>query len=336
MKAFGLKPEHLNILYDSLEESLSEFPDVRVWLFGSRAKGNYKANSDVDLTISSRSPKAKAALTKLRSVLEDSDLPYTVDVVWWGDMAKSFLPDVKKTRIPFWDPTLVQRRSPWRACPLGQSWVRTYDKPSVGITDVDGHCRGNPRNKDVIALEELKKIEQHLLFSSAPRPKPFKTNPRWGEEFDSLIAGWTAYWNHILDAKDPLDPSLMKILIASESSFEPLSGLQTNYGALGLVQLMPKTLSILSDYDGEIKDHFVDVRRVDLLDASVSICAGIRWLFHKKMLAKKKLKREVSWYEAILDYKGVLKQNSRAGKNPQIRKRIDELAKDIGVSLPNR
>jgi soluble lytic murein transglycosylase-like protein len=43
---------------------------------------------------------------------------------------------------------------------------------------------------------------------------------RAGNEFDSLIRGWTQYWNDILMPSDHLDPDVVKALIASESGFD--------------------------------------------------------------------------------------------------------------------
>lgn len=59
---------------------LSAFTEVReVILFGSRAKGNYKPGSDIDIAV-------KGAITKdvqarLLTAFEESLLPYFVDVV---------------------------------------------------------------------------------------------------------------------------------------------------------------------------------------------------------------------------------------------------------------
>lgn len=59
---------------------LARFPEVeQAVLYGSRAKGNYKPGSDVDLTL------VGAALTspilgRIQSELEDGPLPYTFDL----------------------------------------------------------------------------------------------------------------------------------------------------------------------------------------------------------------------------------------------------------------
>ena len=314
---------------------MGDFPGLKVWLFGSRAKGTHKNNSDIDLAISSRSKRARQALVQVKTDLEDSDLPYTVDVVWWDDMLKSFLPEVKKTRIPFWDPSKIVRRSPWRICPIGEHWVRQHPRERIKgpVEDVDGHCRKSPGHRDIIFFDELSQIEKNILFNQATRPALFKSKPGWGKEYDGLVAGWTAYWNDILELSPRLDPSWVKLLIASESSFDPNASPDpsSNKSARGLIQIMPQTRKILSDYKGELKDHFVSVHSDNLFNPSVSIATGIRWLARKKDTASRKLKREATWQEAILEYKGVLKQDPKRGKNPAIRKKLKEFADDLGL-----
>lgn len=48
-------------------------------MFGSRAKGNYKPGSDIDLAV--KGPVEKDTLSKLLTAFEESLLPYFVDVV---------------------------------------------------------------------------------------------------------------------------------------------------------------------------------------------------------------------------------------------------------------
>jgi soluble lytic murein transglycosylase-like protein len=41
------------------------------------------------------------------------------------------------------------------------------------------------------------------------------------DKFDQQIRGWVRYWNDIFQPSDPLDPNLIKALIATESGFNP-------------------------------------------------------------------------------------------------------------------
>lgn len=230
---------------------------------------------------------------------------------------------------------MIQRRSPWRVCPLGQHWVSRHDRPyPSGISDVDGHCRANPSKRDILMFDEMKLIEMTKLFSEAPKPNPFKSNPSWGEKYDKQIGGWVRYWNDILGLKNKIDPNIVKALIASESSFDPMAaarGVPMTKQARGLIQLMPQTRKILSDPKGELKDHLIKADKDDLFDSTVSISMGVRWLVRKQEIASRKLKREATWKEAVLEYKGILMQNPNTGKNPMIRKKLNDLYSDLGV-----
>ena len=126
-----------------------------------------------------------------------------------------------------------------------------------------------------------------------------------GNDFDQIIAGWTQYWNEVLNPEIPLDPNLVKALISTESDFKVTTKALASKGnwARGLMQVTDQTLKILSDAKGEIKDHLVHVDQADAYDPNLNIAAGIRWLFHKKFLLEKKMRRKVSWEEAVIDYK---------------------------------
>lgn len=75
-KQYGLSEENGQRVLDVL----SAFGEVReAVLFGSRAKGNYKSGSDIDIAV--KGPVEKDTLSKLLTAFEESLLPYFVDVV---------------------------------------------------------------------------------------------------------------------------------------------------------------------------------------------------------------------------------------------------------------
>lgn len=331
MKAFGIDQKYLELLAKLFEKHLADIPSTKVWIFGSRAKGKQRPNSDIDLLISARTKKIMERITTLDADLKDSDLPFVVDIVYQPELAEEFKADVLRTRMMFWNPEMIRKRTPWRVCPLGQYWVSRHDRPyPSGISDVDGYCRSYKKNKDVIHFDELRLIEMTKLFNEALTPNSFKTRPEWGKEFDKKIAGWVRYWNETLELKNKIDPNIIKALIASESSFNPIAYTKKKQ-ARGLIQIIPETRRILRNTKGEIKNHYVDVTPDQLFDPSVSIAAGIRWLIRKQETASRKLKREASWKEAILEYKGILMQDPKRGKNPIIRKSLDDLYRDLGI-----
>ncbi len=68
---------------EQLREFLRDFfecEELEVYLFGSRARGDNTAYSDVDIGILAKED-ISAKMTLLRMILEESNLPYKVDLV---------------------------------------------------------------------------------------------------------------------------------------------------------------------------------------------------------------------------------------------------------------
>ncbi|MGE0632177.1 MAG: transglycosylase SLT domain-containing protein [Pseudobdellovibrionaceae bacterium] len=232
---------------------------------------------------------------------------------------------------------------PWRPCPAGHCWVRSHPrqvkstrKNPDGYTMVDGHCRINPKKKEIIFLDEIEKISESHFRDLKLRPCPidlgFNKKTANGLAFDDLIAGWTQYWNDIFKPQEPLDPNLVKALIASESGFNAKSVIAVSKSkknmARGLMQITDQTLKILNDEKGELKDHFVKLTKTQVMNPSANIYAGIRWLFHKKRLASGKLGHEASWMETIANYKSYLNKKI---ENPNEKfKGMDNITRNYG------
>lgn len=73
---FGLDEKTIN----SLKSIFSEYPEIeKVIIYGSRAKGNYKPGSDIDITLVA--PKLGLSdLYKIENEIDDLLLPYKVDL----------------------------------------------------------------------------------------------------------------------------------------------------------------------------------------------------------------------------------------------------------------
>lgn len=217
---------------------------------------------------------------------------------------------------------------PWRLCPPGEHWVRIHPRniPAGGATEVTGHCRANPSGKDQIYAFELKEIAEKHFSGLDSTPTGNSLGYSQGNNYDQLIAGWTKYWNDILKPKLALDPNLIKVLIATESSFNPNADVlasKKNW-ARGLTQITDQTIKILADEKGEIKDHLINIDQKEAYDPNLNIAAGIRWLFHKKDLLEKKKRREVTWEEAVMEYKSYAKDIA-AGKPRALKKQKEFL-----------
>ena len=68
---------------------------AKVWAFGSRARWTARDGSDLDLVIDAGRPLSSDELAKLRNAFEDSNLPFTVDMVDWMTISEEFRMAIK-------------------------------------------------------------------------------------------------------------------------------------------------------------------------------------------------------------------------------------------------
>jgi len=92
-----LKPEHRAIVQAILREHLPEH--AQVWVFGSRATGKAHRGSDLDLAIDLGQKLPPEVESALHFVFEDSDLPWTVDIVDMRRINGIFRQNVEQDRV---------------------------------------------------------------------------------------------------------------------------------------------------------------------------------------------------------------------------------------------
>ncbi len=231
----------------------------------------------------------------------------------------------------------------WRLCPIGEHWVTdhplwippTDNRPGY-YTTRDGHCAINPNRgknkkiKDYLTTDEMQMIADTYFENLSGPPASGKLSDYSdADSFDHFIRGWTKYWNDIFKPDEPLDPNLVKALIATESTFRlqpptPNAGIAGK--AHGLIQLTDQAIKALGDPNGELLNHLVKISTEDTSDPNLSIGAAVRWLFRKRDLASHRLKRQATWREAIAEYKSYL-PDMVSGKdpNPQQMKKLDKI-----------
>src|ERR1039458_4306359 len=101
---FGLKDD---VIY-RISEVFASFPDVNeAILYGSRAKGNFKPYSDIDLTIIGDNL-THSLLNKIREALDDLLLPVTFDVSIYSKISsKDMLDHIERVGIPFYSKSII-------------------------------------------------------------------------------------------------------------------------------------------------------------------------------------------------------------------------------------
>lgn len=74
-------------LLDILQRSLG---NQAVLLVGSRARGPAKRFADIDLLLMNGQPLSPSVRANLRYELEESDIPFKVDLLEWADLTPAF------------------------------------------------------------------------------------------------------------------------------------------------------------------------------------------------------------------------------------------------------
>ena len=85
----------------------TRYPQVdTVLLYGSRAKGNYRNGSDIDLTICHNDEMTLRLLLRIIDDIDNLLLPYTVDLSILKDIDDAdVLAHIKRVGIPFYSKT---------------------------------------------------------------------------------------------------------------------------------------------------------------------------------------------------------------------------------------
>ena len=165
-------------------------------------------------------------------------------------------------------PQPAKKVHPWRPCPLGQHWVIAHPKHKTSkrgrayVQDVKGHCRENRSRKDQLYRDDIHEVAaRHFSKLTGPPALDNFAFKAKGNRYDHLIRGWTRYWNEVLRPADPLDPDVVKALIA--------------------VRLLksPK----------ELRDHFINLNEKEIADAKAGQPLSWREAIIKYKVASAKL-----------------------------------------------
>lgn len=286
--------------------------------------------------------KKKKTVEKIKSsqreLQKQTGLPW--EFIQWTKIVGKTIPESKVYKVPFFDTQNIEIRNPWRVCPVGEHWVIRHPKQlkSGKLTDHDGHCRKNPSKLDLLKGDEMDLIATSDLFLN-PKVKVSKNNInlplvsiKKQNEYDDFISGWTAYWNDVFQLDKPLHPNYVKALIATESTFDPEAKAPNPKAiglARGLMQLTEQTTRLAKNLKlREYRDHYIDLEYEDLWEPNKNIALGVRHLFRKRETAKWVLKREPTWFEVLMDYKGRIKSNTI--ESEKIREKLKKILKQMG------
>lgn len=98
---FGLKETTIQKLCGVF----AKYPQVtKAVLYGSRAKGNYKNGSDIDLTLHGGTDLTLNILYKILDEIDDLLLPYTIDLSIYRTLSDpDFIDHIQRVGVTFYD-----------------------------------------------------------------------------------------------------------------------------------------------------------------------------------------------------------------------------------------
>lgn len=91
----NVKDEYLKELKDIFTNYC---PKAEIWAYGSRVKNDCHSGSDLDLVIKSFNEDNKFVF-ELKDLLNDSDIPFLMDIQDFEKLPKSFQDEIKKEYI---------------------------------------------------------------------------------------------------------------------------------------------------------------------------------------------------------------------------------------------
>lgn len=98
MNKFGLEDHQLELFLKLVVLPLKKHGS-KVWVFGSRARGDQKAFSDLDVLYEHLTDDFSQIVSGIKERIEDSQFPFTVDLVAVQDLANAYAPSVLKDRV---------------------------------------------------------------------------------------------------------------------------------------------------------------------------------------------------------------------------------------------
>ncbi len=92
MSNLFIKQEHLDMLRSIFKQYC---PCAEVWAYGSRFGGDAHEGSDLDLVVKTFGDK-KCTLAELKELLNDSNIPFLVDILEFDKIPVSFQNEIKR------------------------------------------------------------------------------------------------------------------------------------------------------------------------------------------------------------------------------------------------
>lgn len=98
MSLYGLKEGDFKAMKEILSRHFKNHEEFKVWIYGSRARGDHKPHSDIDLLLRVKPLLTEPQMAGLRADFEESDIPFKVDAVTEEALFGPYRPGVERDR----------------------------------------------------------------------------------------------------------------------------------------------------------------------------------------------------------------------------------------------
>ncbi|MCB9492722.1 MAG: nucleotidyltransferase domain-containing protein [Epsilonproteobacteria bacterium] len=75
------------------------FPDAKIYLYGSRAKGTHREWSDIDLALDAGKKLERVDVGEARDMFQESNIPYKISVVDFNGVSQDFKQEIGETKV---------------------------------------------------------------------------------------------------------------------------------------------------------------------------------------------------------------------------------------------
>ena len=160
---FGLDTDTIR----NIKDCLAKIPQIqKVLLYGSRAKGNYKTGSDIDLTLIGKNLNPDDSIYPLKEELDKLYLPYTFDISILSKLDKlEFINHILRVGKTFYQKETNELPAGWQQKKLGDVCeVINGGTPKTNIKEYwDGNIlwitpKDLGRNKNIFVDDTIRKI----------------------------------------------------------------------------------------------------------------------------------------------------------------------------------
>ena len=74
-------------------------PNAKIYLFGSRAKGNYHETSDIDIAIDNNKKIDRKIISQVKNAIDSFNIPYTIDIVDLNNVSETLKKQLERDKI---------------------------------------------------------------------------------------------------------------------------------------------------------------------------------------------------------------------------------------------